>query len=55
MEEVRNEYKVLVGKPKAKRLLGRSKSRWEDNIRTGFREIGWEVADWIHLAQERDQ
>jgi hypothetical protein len=20
-----------------------------------FREVGWEVVDWIHLAQERDQ
>jgi hypothetical protein len=29
MEEI-NVYKVLVGKPEGKRLLGRSGHRWED-------------------------
>jgi hypothetical protein len=29
--------------------------RWEDNIRTDFREVGWEGVDWIHLAEDRDQ
>jgi len=27
----------------------------EDNIRIDLREIGWEGAEWIHLAQDRDQ
>jgi hypothetical protein len=27
----------------------------EDNIRMDFREIGWEVLDWICVAQDRDQ
>jgi len=27
----------------------------DDNIRTDLREIEWECADWIHLAQDRDQ
>jgi hypothetical protein len=26
-----NAYKILVGKPGGKRLLGRPRSRWEDN------------------------
>jgi hypothetical protein len=26
-------YRVLVGKPKGKRPLGRPKHRWEDNIK----------------------
>jgi hypothetical protein len=30
--------------------LGRTGRRWEDNIRTDLREIGWEDVDWIHLA-----
>jgi len=30
MGEMRNEYKVLVGKPEGKRPLGRPKHRWED-------------------------
>jgi len=43
--------KLLSGKPKEKRTDGRLRSRWEDNIKMGPREIEWEVADWIHLAQ----
>jgi hypothetical protein len=27
--------------------------RWEDNIRMDLREVGWEVVDWIHLAQDK--
>jgi hypothetical protein len=38
-----------------KRPLGRPRNMWEDNIRLGLREIGWEGVDWIHLAQDRDQ
>jgi hypothetical protein len=30
--EMRNAYKILVGRPEGKRLLGRLRSRWEDNI-----------------------
>jgi hypothetical protein len=26
-----------------------------DNIIMELREIWWEVVDWIHLAQDRDQ
>jgi hypothetical protein len=53
MEEMRNAYNFLVGKPEGVRLLGRSKRRWEDNIKIYLREIGWESMDWIHLAQDR--
>ena len=28
-------YRVLVGKPEGKRLLGRTRRRWEDNIKNG--------------------
>jgi len=51
MGEMRNAYYVLVGKSKGKRTLGRRRRRWEDNIRMGLREIGWQSVDWIHLAQ----
>jgi hypothetical protein len=33
MEEISNAYNILVGKPKEKRLIGRRRRRWEDNIR----------------------
>jgi hypothetical protein len=55
MGDMRNAYRLLVGKPGGKRPLGRPKHRWEDNIRRNLREIGWEVVDWMHLAQDRDQ
>jgi hypothetical protein len=54
MGEMRNAYNILVGKPEGKRPL-ESRYRWEDNIRIDIREIGWEVVDWIHLAQDRNQ
>jgi hypothetical protein len=45
----------LVGKPEGKRQLGIPGSGWEDNIRMDLRKTGWEVVEWIHLAQDRDQ
>jgi hypothetical protein len=48
-----NVYKVLVGKSEGKRPLGRPRRRWEDDMRMELTEIGWEVVDWIHLAQNR--
>ena len=32
---------VLVGKPEVKRLLGRPRYRWEDNIKIDIQEVGW--------------
>jgi hypothetical protein len=40
MGKGRNVYRVLVGKPEGKRLLGRPRRRWEDGIKMGLREIG---------------
>jgi hypothetical protein len=40
MGEGRGAYRVLVGKPKGKRPLGRPRHRWEDNIKMDFKEIG---------------
>jgi len=42
MGEMRNAYTSLVGKPERKRLLGRPKRRWEDNIIMNLRQIVWE-------------
>jgi hypothetical protein len=55
MGEERKLYKVLVGKPKGKRPLGRPRHRWEDGIRMDLREIGWGSVDCILLAQGRDR
>jgi hypothetical protein len=51
----KNGYRILVGKPKRKRPLGRPRCRWENNIRMDCREIEWRGMDWIDLAQDRDQ
>jgi len=41
MEERREAYRVLVGKPKEKSTLGRPSSRWEENIKMDFQEVEW--------------
>ena len=41
---------VLVGKLEGKRPLGRPRSRWEDNIKMDFREVGSDPGDFIALA-----
>jgi hypothetical protein len=51
----RKVYKVSVGKPEGKRLLGRARRRWEDRIRMDLREIGLGCVDWIRLSQDRDR
>jgi len=55
MGERRDVYKVLVGKPEGKRLLGRRRRRWEDNIKMDFQEVGRRSMDWFELAQDRDR
>jgi len=44
-----------VEKPEGKRLLGRLRRRWEDNIKMDLQEVGCEVMDGIELAQDRDR
>jgi len=29
--------------------------RCEDNVKIGFKEIGWESVDWTDLAQDTDR
>jgi len=49
MMERRGAYRVLVGKPEGKRPLGRTRYRWENNIKMDLQEVG------IDLAQNRDR
>jgi len=55
MGEMKNAYKILVGKNAWKRPRVRPKHRWEENIRIDLREIRWEYVDWIQLTQNRGQ
>jgi hypothetical protein len=41
MGERKTAYRVLVGKTEGKKPLGRSRNRWEDNIKMDLQEVGW--------------
>ena len=46
MEQSRNAYIILEGKPEGKRPLGRPRRRREDNIKMDLREVGSDPGDW---------
>ena len=50
MEESRNAYRVLVGRPERKGSLGRQRRRWEDNIKVDLKEMGCDAGNWIDLT-----
>jgi hypothetical protein len=54
MGEERGVHRVLVGKHEGKRPMGRTRRRWEDNIKMDFQEVGGVRGDWMELAQDRD-
>ena len=41
MGESRSAYRALEGKPEGRRLLGRPRCRWEDNIKIDPEKVGW--------------
>jgi hypothetical protein len=45
MGEGRGVYMVLVGRPEGKRPLGRSRRRWENDIKMDLGEIGIDAAN----------
>jgi hypothetical protein len=52
MGEGRGVYRVLVGKPEGRRPMGRSRPRWEDNIKTDLLEVGcgvWTGLSWLRI------
>jgi hypothetical protein len=53
MGKERKVYKVLVGKAKGKRPLGRPMQRWEDGIRMDLRETGWRM--WSRFSWLRTE
>ena len=54
MEEGRSAFKILTGKPTGNRSLGRSRRRWEDNIRMDLEEKVFNAGNWVDSAQVRD-
>jgi len=53
MGERRGVYRVLVGKPEGKRPFGRTRCRWDDNIKMDPQEVGCGGMDRIKLVQDR--
>jgi hypothetical protein len=47
-------YRVFVGNPDRKTLLGRPRWRWEDNIKMESSRSGTVLVALIGLAQDRD-
>ena len=54
MGERRGVYRVLVGEPEGKRLLGRPRGRWENNIKMNLQKMRCVGMDWIEVVQDRD-
>ena len=44
---------MLTSKPTGKRLLGRPRRRWEDNIRMDLKELSIKTRNWVDSAQDR--
>jgi hypothetical protein len=44
-----------VGKPEARRPLGRPRRRWVDSTSMDLVDVGWGDMVWIGLAQDRDR
>jgi hypothetical protein len=55
IREKKNAYGILVGKSEGKRLLGRPRCKWENNIKTDLREIRCGGIYWTVLSQDRNQ
>jgi len=53
MGERSGVYKGLVRKPKRKKPLGRSRRRWEDNIKMDLKKVGrgvWTGLSWLRIG-----
>ena len=54
MEEGRSPFKIITDKPSEKRPLGRSRRRWEENIRVDLKEMGINTRNWVDSNQDSD-
>ena len=53
MGEWRGVRRVLVAKPEGERPVGRSRRKWEDNIKMDLQEVECGGMDWIELVQDK--
>ena len=54
MEKGSSAFKILTIKPIGKMPLGRSRCRWEDDIRMDLKEISIKTRNWIDSTQDKD-
>jgi hypothetical protein len=54
MGERRGAYWFMVRNSEGGTLLGKTRYKWEDNIKMDFREVGWGM-NWVDLAEDRDR
>jgi hypothetical protein len=52
---MRNEYKIVAGKPEVKRQLRRLRCRWKYNVKIDLLKTGLKGVNWIHITEVRDQ
>lgn len=45
LTDVKKASNILVRRPERKRALGRSRRRWDADIRKDLSEIGWDGVD----------
>ena len=53
MGQRKGVYRVLVEKPERKRSLGRSRFRWDDNVKMDLQEAGrgaWTGLTWLRIG-----
>jgi hypothetical protein len=50
--KMKKAYKIMVGKPEQKRLVGIPINPWKDNIKTHSKERRCEDMEWVCLAQD---
>jgi hypothetical protein len=53
--EERNTYRLVVGKPEGKCLLGIPRHRLVENTEMDLSETEWDDISWIDPAQDRNQ
>jgi hypothetical protein len=47
-------YGVLVWKPEGRRLLGKPRRKWDDNVKINLGDVKWGDTNWTYLAQDWD-
>ena len=45
----------VIGLIRLRILIGRSRRRWEDNIRVDLKEIGINTRNWVDSAQDTNR